>query len=109
MQGAGWLLTAGGCGQIQGMRIPGPDLKDLSGLLDKVVGLSKEVVGEILDHDRLIAAGEAQQRKGTETLHLNRLTRKADARQAQAQAFAAQEREAAECIAAQELAAARQT
>jgi hypothetical protein len=90
------------------MRIPRPDLQDLSGLFDKVVGLGKEVVGEFLDHDGLIAAGETQQRKGTETLHSNRLTAKADERQARAQAFAAQERAAAERIAAEELAAAAQ-
>jgi uncharacterized protein YjbJ (UPF0337 family) len=82
------------------MRIPRPDPQDLAGLVDKVVGLGKEVVGELFDDDTLITAGEAQQRKGAQRLQSIRLTAKADARQARARAFAAQERAAAEHTAA---------
>ena len=78
------------------MRIPRPDPQDLSGLFDKVVGLGKEVVGELFDDESLISAGEAQQRKGTQRLQSIRLTAMADARQARARAFAAQERAAAQ-------------
>jgi uncharacterized protein YjbJ (UPF0337 family) len=101
------LLTTRDGGQKTSMRIPRLDLQDLAGLFDKTVGLGKEIVGELLDDDGLIANGETQQRRGTQRLQSNRLTAKADARQASAQAFAAQERAAAERIAAEELAAAQ--
>jgi uncharacterized protein YjbJ (UPF0337 family) len=43
------------------MRIPRVDPKDVTGLFDKVIGLGKEITGEVFDRDRLIKAGEAQQ------------------------------------------------
>jgi hypothetical protein len=38
------------------MRIPRIDPKDATGLFDKVVGLGKEVVGEVFDEQRLVDA-----------------------------------------------------
>jgi uncharacterized protein YjbJ (UPF0337 family) len=76
------------------MRIPRIDPKDATGLFDKVVGLGKEVVGEVFDEKRLIEAGEAQQAKGTEKLKAIREQAKADGHRAKAQSFEQRERAA---------------
>jgi uncharacterized protein YjbJ (UPF0337 family) len=76
------------------MRIPRVDPKDATGLLDKVVGLGKEITGEIFDRDSLIEAGEAQQAKGTEKLKAIREQTKADAHKAKAHSMDAKERSA---------------
>ena len=76
------------------MRIPRIDPKDATGLIDKVVGLGKEVFGEVFDQQRLIDAGEAQQAKGTEKLKAIREQAKADAHKAKAQTLDARERAA---------------
>jgi uncharacterized protein YjbJ (UPF0337 family) len=76
------------------MRIPRIDPKDATGLFDKVVGLGKEVVGEVFDEQRLIEAGEAQQAKGTEKLKAVREQAKADTHRAKAQSFEKREQAA---------------
>ena len=76
------------------MRIPRIDPKDATGLFDKVVGLGKEVFGEVFDEQRLIEAGEAQQAKGTEKLKAIREQAKADAHKAKAQTLDQRERAA---------------
>ena len=76
------------------MRIPRIDPKDATGLFDKVVGLGKEVFGEVFDRQRFIEAGEAQQAKGTEKLKAIREQAKADAHKAKAQTLDARERAA---------------
>jgi uncharacterized protein YjbJ (UPF0337 family) len=76
------------------MRIPRIDPKDATGLFDKVIGLGKEVFGEVFDEQRLIEAGEAQQAKGTEKLKAIREQAKADAHKAKAQTLDARERAA---------------
>jgi uncharacterized protein YjbJ (UPF0337 family) len=48
--------------------VPRIEYKNLGGVLDKVVGLSREVAGMAFDDDRMIRSGEAQQNKGTERL-----------------------------------------
>ena len=50
------------------MQIPRIDPKNAAGLIDKVVGLGKEITGTVLDNDRLTKAGQVQQDKGTERL-----------------------------------------
>ena len=50
------------------MQIPRIDPKDAAGLVDKVVGLGKEIVGTLTGQDRLTKAGQVQQDKGTERL-----------------------------------------
>lgn len=50
------------------MQIPRVDPKNAAGLLDKVVGLGKEIAGTVADNDRLTKAGQVQQDKGTERL-----------------------------------------
>ena len=76
------------------MRIPRVDPKDATGLIDKVVGLGKEITGEIFDRDNLIKAGEAQQAKGTEKLKAIREQAKADAHKSKAKAYESKERAA---------------
>ncbi|MDQ1686574.1 MAG: hypothetical protein QOC82_3311 [Frankiaceae bacterium] len=76
------------------MRIPRIDPKDATGLYDKVVGLGKEVVGEVFDQERLINAGEAQQAKGTEKLKAIREQAKADAHKAKARTYEQREQAA---------------
>lgn len=76
------------------MRIPRIDAKDATGLYDKVVGLGKEIFGEVFDEKRLVEAGEAQQAKGTEKLKAIREQTKADAHRTKARAMDAKERNA---------------
>ncbi|HET6910609.1 MAG TPA: hypothetical protein VFH54_14840 [Mycobacteriales bacterium] len=76
------------------MRIPRIDPKDATGLFDKVIGLGKELVGEVFDEDRLIKSGEAQQAKGTEKLKAVREQAKADAHKAKAKTYDQRERAA---------------
>jgi uncharacterized protein YjbJ (UPF0337 family) len=76
------------------MRIPRVDPKDATGLFDKVVGLGKEIAGEVFDRERLIESGEAQQAKGTERLKAVREQVKADTHKAKARSLDAKERAA---------------
>jgi uncharacterized protein YjbJ (UPF0337 family) len=76
------------------MRIPRVDPQDATGLFDKVIGLGKEIFGEVFDDDRLITAGEAQQSKGSEKLKAIRQQAKADVHRAKAQAYDGKERAA---------------
>ena len=76
------------------MRIPRIDPKDATGLIDKVVGLGKEVFGEVFDEQRLIDAGEAQQAKGTEKLKAIREQAKAEGHKAKARTLNERERAA---------------
>jgi uncharacterized protein YjbJ (UPF0337 family) len=76
------------------MRIPRVDVKDATGLYDKLVGLGKEITGELFDEQRLIEAGEAQQAKGTEKLKAIREQAKADGHKAKATSYEAKERAA---------------
>ena len=46
------------------LTMPNLDPKNATALLDKVVGLSREITGHVLQKDRWIEAGEAQQHKG---------------------------------------------
>ena len=76
------------------MRIPRIDPKDATGLFDKVIGLGKEITGEVFDRSSLIEAGEAQQAKGTEKLKAIRQQAKADAHKSKAKTYEAKERAA---------------
>ena len=63
-------------------------------MFDKVVGLGKEITGEVLDRSNLIEAGEAQQAKGTEKLKAIREQTKAEGHKAKAKAYESKERAA---------------
>jgi uncharacterized protein YjbJ (UPF0337 family) len=50
------------------MQIPRIDTRNALGLMDKVVGLGKEIAGSLTGRDRLAKAGQTQQEKGTERM-----------------------------------------
>ena len=76
------------------LQIPRIDPKNASGLLDKVVGLGKEIAGTFANNDRLRKAGQVQQDKGTERLKAVQAQVEADSHQAKAQAAARTQRTA---------------
>jgi len=71
------------------MQIPRVDPRNLAGLMDKVVGLGKEIAGTVLDRERLTKAGQVQQDKGTE--RLKAVQSEMEAKTHQAKAAAAEE------------------
>jgi uncharacterized protein YjbJ (UPF0337 family) len=71
------------------MRIPSIDTKNALGLLDKVFGLGKEIVGQVTGRDRLAKAGQVQQKKGTE--RLDAIKAQSEAKKHEAKASAAQQ------------------
>jgi len=66
------------------MQIPRIDAKNAAGLVDKVVGLGKEIVGTVTNQQRLTKAGQVQQDKGTERLKAVQAQGEADAHDAKA-------------------------
>jgi uncharacterized protein YjbJ (UPF0337 family) len=50
------------------LQVPRIDPKNAAGLMDKLVGLGKEIAGTVTSNDRLTKAGQVQQDKGTERL-----------------------------------------
>jgi uncharacterized protein YjbJ (UPF0337 family) len=70
------------------MQIPRIDTKNALGLIDKVVGLGKEVVGTVAGRERLTKAGQVQQDRGTERLKAVRA--RADAKKHEAKAAVAE-------------------
>jgi uncharacterized protein YjbJ (UPF0337 family) len=71
------------------MRIPRIDAKNALGLIDKIAGLGKEIVGSVVGNDRLAKAGQVQQDKGTE--RLKAVQAEASARKHQTKATAAEQ------------------
>lgn len=70
------------------MQIPRIDSKNALGLVSKVVGLGKEVVGSVVGNKRLTKAGQVQQDKGTERMKAVRA--EADAKKHEAKSVAAE-------------------
>lgn len=68
------------------MQIPRIDPKNALGLVDKVVGLGKEILGTLTNQDRLTKAGQIQQEKGTERIKAVKAALSADAHQTKAAA-----------------------
>jgi uncharacterized protein YjbJ (UPF0337 family) len=66
------------------MRIPRIDPKNALGLSDKVIGLGKEIVGNLVGNDRVAKAGQVQQEKGTERLKAVRAQAEATGHQTKA-------------------------
>ena len=77
------------------MQIPSISSKNALGFVDKIVGLGKEFLGEIVGRKSLIEAGEAQQDKGTERLKALRLEVEAQAHEAKAKSHEKREQAAA--------------
>jgi uncharacterized protein YjbJ (UPF0337 family) len=76
------------------MKIGTIDTDNLRGLFDKVAGLTKEVVGTVIRNDRLVDEGEAQQKRGAESLKALRAQAKAQAKEAKADVYEAKQRTA---------------
>jgi uncharacterized protein YjbJ (UPF0337 family) len=76
------------------MQIPRIDPKNVLGLVDKVVGLGKEILGSITGQDRLSKAGQVQQEKGTERLKAVQAEADAKAHQAKAKSAGTAQRSA---------------
>ena len=74
--------------------VPRIEYRNVGGVLDKVVGLSREVVGMAFDDDRMIRSGEAQQNKGTERLKELRAETKARSHHEKAEAEHDRQRDA---------------
>lgn len=70
------------------------DLTKLRGLGDKVVGLGKEILGTVLNSERLEREGDAQQERATESLRALRKEVEAEGREARAQAMERRQRAA---------------
>ena len=66
------------------MQIPRIDPKNAAGLIDKIVGLGKEIAGTVTGQDRLRKAGQVQQDKGTERLAAVRAQVEAETHEAKA-------------------------
>jgi uncharacterized protein YjbJ (UPF0337 family) len=64
----------------------------LRGLLDKAFGLGKEVVGVVIDNDRLQDEGNRQQEKGSASLKALRNQGRAKAQEAKADALERKQR-----------------
>lgn len=65
-----------------------------AGLIDKVIGLNKEILGHVLNREGWIEGGEAQQSKGTEKLKALREQAKADGHAAKARSYEGKQRAA---------------
>ena len=66
------------------MQLPRIEPRNALGLLDKVVGLGKEIVGTATHQDRLTKAGQVQQHKGAERLEAVKAELNADTHEAKA-------------------------
>ncbi|WP_375489027.1 hypothetical protein [uncultured Jatrophihabitans sp.] len=76
------------------MQIPRIDPTNALGLVDKIVGLGKEIVGTATNQDRLKKAGQVQQDKGTERIKAVQAQLKADSHEAKASAAGQAQRSA---------------
>ncbi len=68
------------------MNIPRIDADNAAGLVDKVAGLAKEIVGSLAGNDRLTEAGQTQQDKGSERIEALKSQARADAHETKAAA-----------------------
>jgi uncharacterized protein YjbJ (UPF0337 family) len=81
-------------GQDGTMRIGTVETNHLKGLLDKVVGLSKEAVGTLIDNKSLVKEGEAQQARAAEELKALRKQVEAQAKESKADLLEGKQRAA---------------
>ena len=78
------------------MKIGHIDLNQLQGLNDKVMGLTKELVGTVIARDSLADEGRAQQETGTARLKALRAEAEADTARVRAKADEKRQRAAQE-------------
>jgi uncharacterized protein YjbJ (UPF0337 family) len=76
------------------VQIPRIDPKNAYGLVDKIVGLGKEIVGTATGQDRLTHAGQVQQEKGTERIKAIQAQVKAEGHESKAGAAGQAQRSA---------------
>lgn len=76
------------------MQIPRVDPENVLGLMDKVVGLAKEIAGNVAGNDRLKKAGQVQQKKGGERIEALQSALQADKHEAKAAAAGQQQKRA---------------
>jgi len=76
------------------MQIGSIDLQKLRGVGEKVFGLAKEVVGVVINNDRLQQEGDAQQDRASERLRALRKEAEAEMKDAKAAVFDRKERAA---------------
>ena len=76
------------------MQIPRIDPDNVKGLLDKVIGLGKEIVGAVTHSDRLEKAGQIQQEEAAERIKALRAELRADAHETKAAAAGQAQRRA---------------
>lgn len=68
------------------------DTAKARGLVDKVLGLGKEIVGTVIGNEHLEQEGESQQAKGTESLKALRKQVEAERREGEAEVHERKER-----------------
>jgi uncharacterized protein YjbJ (UPF0337 family) len=76
------------------VQIPRIDPSNAKGLVDKVIGLGKEIVGNLTNSDRLEKAGQIQQEEASERIKALKAEVRADAHQAKASAAGRAQRSA---------------
>ena len=76
------------------MRLQRIDPENVRGFADKFFGLGKELVGSLIDNERLREEGEAQQKAGHERIQALKHQVKAEAKEAKAETFERQQRAA---------------
>lgn len=74
--------------------IPDVSPKNLSGLLDKTVGLARETAGTLIGNDSLKKAGQEQQKAGTDKIDAMQATAEAERAEAKASTLRQTERAA---------------
>jgi uncharacterized protein YjbJ (UPF0337 family) len=76
------------------MQIARIDPKNAKGLVDKVVGLGKEIVGTLTNSERLEKAGQVQQEEAAERIKSIKAELRADVHEAKASAAGRAQRSA---------------
>jgi len=78
------------------MRVPHISPDNLLGLVDKIFGLQKEIIGRLFDNERLQKSGQLQQEKGTAKLEALQAEIKAEAQNAKIETLDKAQQKAAE-------------
>lgn len=69
------------------MQVGQVDLNKLRGLGDKAIGFAKEIVGTVVNNDRLVEEGDAQQERAAEELRAIRKEIEAQRKEVKADAL----------------------
>jgi hypothetical protein len=69
-----------------------------TGILDKVIGLNKEIAGELFDREALRKAGQLQQEKGAAKLSALQAEAKAETQKAKAESLKKAQKQADDAV-----------